>query len=53
MSELEGSFNHTASINIRRINQDSRDAISSPGHLKKARMMIEPEESDDLELNMA
>jgi hypothetical protein len=52
MSELEGSFNQTASINIRRINQDSRDAISSPGHLKKARIMIEPEESEDLELNM-
>jgi hypothetical protein len=60
MSELEASMNQTASINIRRINQDSRDlrdSISSPSnqvtHLKKARILIEPEESEEMELNMA
>lgn len=50
MSELEASMNQTASINIRKINQDSRDLkddVSSPkGHLKKAMILIEPEESD-------
>ena len=61
MSELEASMNQTASINIRRINQDSRDlrdSISSPSnqattHLKKARILIEPEESEEMEVNMA
>lgn len=50
LSELDVPMNQTASINIRKINQDSRDAINSPGLFKKR---ADPDESEDMELNMA